>query len=159
MGQFIAERVLASPVTVFAGLGTAVGVLIDSVQRIRSMLPTKTPHVFQVDPGDRATSPFSTALQIRDEEYIRSGWVAFMEQLSQRLAREHCVAFSNAANVLMAEEEWRRLALIICAVVFSSLGSWGSGACALVGPWMTTRCFRNGGLSPHGSPNCFLELL
>src|SRR5207247_10825618 len=37
--HFIAERVLASPVTVFAGLGTRVAVLIESVGRLRRMIP------------------------------------------------------------------------------------------------------------------------
>jgi len=126
-GQFIAERVLASPVTVFAGLGTAVGVLIDSVRRIRAMLPAVAPRVFQVDPGDRAGSAFSTALQIRDEEYIQLGWVEFMEQLSLRLAREHCVAFRDAANVLVGDEGWEEISVDDLCSRVQQLGLLGLG--------------------------------
>jgi hypothetical protein len=92
----VANRVLAAPVVVFAGLGTPIAVLIESTKLLKNAIPNAA--VYQVDMVPRADSRFAKELGINDAAYVESGWCAFMDDLAQRLAGEHTQQLSNAAN-------------------------------------------------------------
>jgi hypothetical protein len=92
----IANKVLAAPVVVFAGLGTPVAVLIESTKLLRAALPAVT-KLYLADPGDMASSKFFQALALDAAHYIFSGWGALMEALSQRLLEEQIVKLGQAA--------------------------------------------------------------
>ena len=80
----IANKVLAAPVVLFAGLGTPVAVLIESTKLLRAALPPVTT-LYLADPGDMASSKFFQALGLDGAHFIPSGWGALMEALSKRL--------------------------------------------------------------------------
>jgi hypothetical protein len=82
--EVVARRILSSPITVFAGLGTAARVLLDTVKRIRVGLPAGTV-VYQVDTAKREESQFFAELGIPPESYLQMSWGEFMEQLSRRV--------------------------------------------------------------------------
>src|SRR5580704_8174851 len=86
--EVIVNRVLASPVTVFAGLGTPARVLLETVKKIRRALPNGTT-VYQVDPGARENSTFFSELGIEPDSYLSMGWGQFMRELSDRVLEEH----------------------------------------------------------------------
>lgn len=93
----IAAKVLAAPVVVFAGLGTPVAVLIESVRLLRNALPGTT-KLYQADPGKRDDSKFFEALALDPSFYIQCGWGQLMDALSQRLSKEHIAQLDQAAT-------------------------------------------------------------
>jgi hypothetical protein len=97
--QVVAQIVLPSPVVVFAGLGTPVGVLIETVKRIRQTLPEGTASVV-VDPMPRAESAYASELGLGDDRYVQAGWGAFARRVSERLVAEHEAELKNACRAL-----------------------------------------------------------
>jgi hypothetical protein len=93
----IANRVLAAPVVVFAGLGTPVAVLVESTRLLRNALPGTT-SLFHVDPGNREDSRFSVELEIDAAKYIQCGWGDLMDQLSRRVAIEQAAQVRAAVT-------------------------------------------------------------
>jgi hypothetical protein len=103
--EALATRVLTTPVTVFAGLGTPAAVLLETVHRIRGML--NNVHVFQADVVPREASAFFGALGIEPAAYIRRGWVEFMRELSSRLTEEQLAGLALVtAALLAANHHW-----------------------------------------------------
>lgn len=92
----IANKVLAAPVVLFAGLGTPVAVLIESTKLLRAALPPVT-KLYLADIGDMASSKFFQALGLDAAHYIPSGWGALMEALSKRLLEEQIAKLGQAA--------------------------------------------------------------
>lgn len=90
--ELVTIRVMTAPVVVFAGLGTAAGVLTETIRRVRAALAD---HVsIHVDPGEFGSSTFTEALSIPEERYVQAGWQDFMVELANRvvvdqLARLH----------------------------------------------------------------------
>jgi hypothetical protein len=103
--QAIAQRVLAAAVTVFAGLGTPAAVLIDTAQRVRSMVGN-TADIYQVDVVPSDQSAFLAALGLAPTSYIQLPWTEFMRELSQRVADEHRKELLAACTELQASEGW-----------------------------------------------------
>lgn len=93
----ITTRVLTAPVVVFAGLGSPIGVLIESAKLLRSALPTVRT-LYHVDPADKANSMFFKELALDDSAYIQCGWCQFMDNLSQRLLIEQIVQLKRAVD-------------------------------------------------------------
>lgn len=102
----VATKVLTTPVVVFAGLGTPVGVLIESTKLLRKALPGVT-KVYQVDPVAPSDSAFFQALELDSSAYIQRGWCAFMEALSGRLLEEHLAAISREAASMTQQNAWQ----------------------------------------------------
>ena len=90
--QVITQRVLASPVVVFVGLGSPASVLVETTRRIVLAKGGSVGGVFVVDPSEHIDSLFAGALEVPPENYIRMGWGDFMNALSQRLVEEHRAA-------------------------------------------------------------------
>lgn len=95
--QPITQNVLIKPCVVFAGLGTPVTVLMESVSLMRAAIPGGS-RLFQVDPAPSAGSQFFQALNLPEADYIQLGWSEFMRQFSDRLMREHGSKLSTAAT-------------------------------------------------------------
>lgn len=81
----VANRIVAAPVLVFAGLGSPIAVLEETVKRVAASLPSDTPQVFLADPA--GSSLFSEALKVSPDRHIRAGWGDFMLALANRLVR------------------------------------------------------------------------
>ena len=103
--EVIAQRVLASPITVFVGLGSPASVLVETTRRIIAARGTPSPSVYVVDPSPHDDSRFADALGIAPAEYFRMGWGDFMRALAQRVVEEHrasverdCSALSTAVG-------------------------------------------------------------
>jgi hypothetical protein len=101
--QIVAQIVLPTPVILFAGLGTPVGVLLETVERIKQALPAGAEAVV-ADPGRRAESVYAEKLGIGDDRYVRLGWSALMRRLGTRRVAEHKAALEAACNTLINEE-------------------------------------------------------
>lgn len=101
--EVVARRVMASPVTVFAGLGSPAAVLTETVTRIRAAVNDRF-KAYVVDPAE--TTPFQTALDLPAEAHLRAGWGDFMRQLGKRVTAEHCRALEAAARELCVDHEW-----------------------------------------------------
>jgi hypothetical protein len=99
----IANKVLAAPVVLFAGLGTPVAVLIESTKLLRAALPAAT-NLYLADPGDMATSKFFQALGLNAAHFIPSGWGALMEALSKRLLEEQIEKLGHSARRKIQED-------------------------------------------------------
>jgi len=81
--ELITTRVMTAPVVVFAGLGTAAAVLVETIRRVRTAV---TDHVsVHVDPDEFGSSQFTATLEIPEEHFVRSGWSDFMSDLADRV--------------------------------------------------------------------------
>ena len=92
----ITAKVLATPVVLFAGLGSAADVLVESSRLIRSAIPNGS-RAYQVDPGEPDKSEFFLALGLDHASYIQGKWCDFMEVLSQRLVVEQAAKLKTIA--------------------------------------------------------------
>lgn len=101
--EVVARRVMAAPVTVFAGLGSPAAVLTETVSRIRAVVSDAL-KTYVVDPA--AVTAFQAELDLAPESHLRMGWVDFMRKLGARVAAEHCAALEAAALALCAEHGW-----------------------------------------------------
>jgi hypothetical protein len=101
--EVVARRVMAAPVTVFAGLGSPAAVLTETVARIRAAVSDAL-KTYVVDPAE--ATPFQVALDLPPESHVRTGWADFMRRLGARVAAEHCAALEAAARALCAEHGW-----------------------------------------------------
>jgi hypothetical protein len=101
--EVVARRVMASPVTVFAGLGSPAAVLTETVTRIRAAVSDHF-KAYVVDPAE--ATPFQAALDLPAEARLRAGWVAFMVQLERRVTAEHRAELEAAARELCVEHQW-----------------------------------------------------
>lgn len=130
----VANRVLAAPIVVFAGLGTPVAVLIESTKLLRNAIPQAV--VYQVDPVARADSRFAQELAIDDAAYIRSGWGEFMRDLAARLTTEHTQQLENAANQKVHDDALAAEDLTAFLIRLRALGLVVSGK--LRAQWLLT---------------------
>lgn len=103
--EAMAQRLLAVPVTVFAGLGTAAGVLVDAVERLRGIFP-EAKGLFLVDPGELSDSEFAAALALDEGAYVQLGWCLFMKELAQRLVVRFVAELEASCNELIDQEGW-----------------------------------------------------
>lgn len=101
--EVVARRVMAAPVTVFAGLGSPAAVLTETVRRIRAAV-SDVLRTYVVDPAEE--TQFQAALDLRQESHLRMGWVAFMRRIGARVAAEHRAALEAAALALCTEHGW-----------------------------------------------------
>jgi hypothetical protein len=102
--EVIAQRVLTSPLVVFAGLGSPAAVLTESVRWIRNSLHNETHRAYVVDPSE--SSHFKAALALPDEAHIEMGWCAFMACLANRLTVEQRAALAETCRDLCTENAW-----------------------------------------------------
>ena len=101
--EVIAQRVLASPVVVFVGLGSPAAVLLETSKRIAKALNRPQANLYIVDPSEYGNSAFANMMQIGPQDYLRMGWCDFMRELSQRLVEEHRVAIVSTCDLLSNE--------------------------------------------------------
>lgn len=96
--ELVTTRVMNAPVVIFAGLGSAAAVLIETIGRIRRALPE---HVsIHVDPDPFGSSEFTAALNIPRERFVRAGWTSFMFDLAARVVLEQVARLRRAVDDL-----------------------------------------------------------
>lgn len=105
------------PNLIFAGLGSPAPVITESVQKIVTIVQDGTA-LYQVDPAPMEDNQFAKLLDLKAASYIQSGWVAFIDTLSQVVAKshllhldQHCTAF-YARNGLAVENHHDVLAAL-----------------------------------------------
>lgn len=99
----VAARVIASPVVVFAGLGSPAAVLTKTVEKVRKGV-LETHRVYVVDPSP--TSAFEAALDVPDEAHIQMPWCPFAHKLADRLLAEFRVELVQRGLDLCADHGW-----------------------------------------------------
>jgi len=99
----VAARIAASPVVVFAGLGSPAAVLTETIGRVRKLVPDAT-HAFLADPSE--TSAFADALDLDDANHIRARWNEFMQRLAERMALEFARELRAACDEMIAANGW-----------------------------------------------------
>jgi hypothetical protein len=102
--EVLTQRVMSSPIVVFAGLGSPAAVLTDSIKWIRAKLNADQHQVYVVDPA--LATKFKDALDLPTEAHIQSGWCAFMLSMSRRLATELQIALRDACVSLCDAHLW-----------------------------------------------------
>lgn len=101
--QVVAAMVLATPVVVFAGLGSPADVLVESSKLIHNAIPNGS-KAYQVDPGDLDKSEFFKGLALAPDAFIHKAWCEFMDALSQRLVLEHASQLKIAAAAMVQRD-------------------------------------------------------
>ncbi len=99
----VVSRIAASPVVVFAGLGSPAAVLTKTVGKIREAVPDRLVS-FLADPS--AESPFAEALDLPAENHVRAFWGEFMRRLSSRVAAQSTRDLLDSCDELCAENGW-----------------------------------------------------
>lgn len=102
--QLVATMATATPIVVFAGMGSSCGVLRDSIDRLRKALGTA--RILFVDPAGAEWSRFAQELGLTESDCIPVGWVEFMKTLSHRLAVEHADKIASACTTITKAEGW-----------------------------------------------------
>jgi hypothetical protein len=97
--EVIARMALAGRVIVFAGLGTRVAVLLETVEKIRAAVADDI-HLIAVDPTSRSDSVYATALGLDDAHYLQVGWSEFARLLAARVVEEQRAALAAACRTL-----------------------------------------------------------
>lgn len=100
----VAAKVLATPVVVFAGLGSPADVLIESTKLIQTAIPN-TNQTYQVDPVDHTKSAFFAALALDPSAYIKATWCDFMNALSQRVVVEQATRLKAVAAAMVQRDQ------------------------------------------------------
>jgi hypothetical protein len=102
--EVISQRVLTSPVIVFAGLGSPAAVLTESIKWIRARIDTDHHHAYVVDPS--ATTKFKDAVELPTDAHIKMGWGDFMRRLAERLSAQMRIALEESCNELCTSNSW-----------------------------------------------------
>jgi hypothetical protein len=140
--EVVAQRVMTTPVTVFAGLGSPAAVLTETVTRIRAAVADVLA-TYVVDPAE--TTAFQVALDLPDEAHIRLGWCEFMELLGGRVMAEHCASIQEACETLCVDNGWAGEAEFVEALC-RRLGELGL---VLVGKLRAQWLLDDQGYAPH----------
>ena len=101
--EVVANRVMAAPVTVFAGLGSPAAVLTETATSIWAAV-SDVVQTYVVDPAD--TTAFQAALDLPPESHLRMGWGDSMGRIGAGVAAEHCAALETASQVLCTDHAW-----------------------------------------------------
>jgi hypothetical protein len=103
--KIVTERVLSTPVTVFVGLGSSIGVLEESALQILDRL-RRVVKVYQVDPSAIGESSLFRKLGLPPEVYLQMSWCEFMDKLANRLVQEHRANLEQACGDQIQEHGW-----------------------------------------------------
>jgi len=101
--ELVASRISASPVLLFAGLGSPAKVLTSSVERVRGIV-AEVPDVYLVDPKE--DTPFADDLSLPDDNLVCATWTVFMERFAGRVALECCNAVRAGAGSIAEDNGW-----------------------------------------------------
>ena len=124
--QIMSTLVLSSPFIVFAGMGTLIGVLMTSVEKIRAAIPEGV-RIFQVDCAPSAESNVFTTLGIAEDDYIQKGWIDFTVQLGSRVNQSHILDLNQACQTMTTENGWNDQDVLQVTQCFSDAGLWEFG--------------------------------
>ena len=103
--RVVTERVLSAPVTVFVGLGSAIGVLEEGTLRILDVLRGVV-KVYQVDTSTISESSLFKKLGLPTEAYLQMSWCEFMDILANRVVQEHRANLEQACVDQIKEHNW-----------------------------------------------------
>lgn len=106
--EVVASRVIASPVVVFAGLGSPATVLVKTAKRIISSLERAgaASRLYVADPSPPEDSRFFEALELPSDVYVQLGWTEFMDRLGRRLLEEHIAELKSHCVRLASDHGW-----------------------------------------------------
>lgn len=98
---------VASPVTVFAGLGSRAAVLTESIKRLHERPGTEASSQFLVglSPSPEGND-FFEQLDIDADHYIAAGWCGFMNEVSTVVASNQVSQISRVCEELCSERSW-----------------------------------------------------
>ena len=100
--EVIAQRVIGAPATVFVGLGSPIGVLAETTQRVVKSLEEFGAALYVVDPDNPTSSDFVDGLGTAESVPIKLGWGDFMRKLSARVVEKHRAEIEDACQALIA---------------------------------------------------------
>ncbi len=101
--EVVGNLAIGGPVTIFAGLGSPAGVLIETLKRIKAAIPDEA-MLLQVDPGDPDRSVMRRQVGLEHEHYLRLGWNEFMSRLGERLLARHRDELYDACRGMIERE-------------------------------------------------------
>lgn len=102
--EVLSQRLMSSPVIVFAGLGSPAAVLTQTVAWIRQRLDPDQHRAYVVDPA--TNSEFKDALDLPEDAQIQVGWCAFMALMADRLGTALTLDLRAACASLCDEHGW-----------------------------------------------------
>lgn len=102
--EVVSQRVMSSPIVVFAGLGSPAAVLTETVTRVRQSVDAQNHRVYVVDPA--LATQFEAALNVGQAAHIELGWCDFMERLAARVVAELEADLEAACRTLCDAHGW-----------------------------------------------------
>lgn len=124
--EVVAQRFIGGSVTVFVGLGSPAGVLLETTLKILGLVPGGA-RAFLVDPVEMEKSEFFSRLGLGPETYIQLGWIELMRVLAARLVQEHIAALERVAEEMMKENDWTVEDVASACSRLTALGLLGLG--------------------------------
>jgi hypothetical protein len=104
--QLIATLTTATPVVLFAGMGSTANVFAESVEWIGEKLPSGSTSVYLASLDDGPVSKFATSLHIDADHYIKLGWCDLMAGIGARVCEEMISTLLQHATEVQREGEW-----------------------------------------------------
>jgi hypothetical protein len=114
--KLMAVLATATPVTLFAGMGSLANVFANSVQWIANNLPGGQTAVYLASLDEGPDSQFAKSLKIDDEHYIKLGWCDLMYAIGQRVCEEMISDLLQSADAVQQEDGWSH-ANVSCAAL------------------------------------------
>lgn len=103
--EVLSQRLMSSPVVVFAGLGSPAAVLTESIGWIRQRLDADQHLAYVVDP--ESTTEFQDALDLESGAHIQMGWCDFMLQMADRLVTQLDLNLRETCVTMCDDHGWR----------------------------------------------------
>lgn len=98
--SLVAAQIGGTPTVLFAGLGTPVPVLLDTVKKVREVYGGQQDGVFLAGPGQASDSDFAVAVQLTPGRYIPKKWCQLMDDCSQVIVTQMCEVLADAAGAI-----------------------------------------------------------
>ena len=124
--EVVAQRIIGGSVTVFVGLGSPAGVLLETTLKILESVPGGA-RAYLVDPAEMDKSEFFARLGLPAGTYIRLGWTELMKALAARLVQEHIAALERVAEQMAKENDWTTEDVASACSRLTTLGLLGLG--------------------------------
>jgi hypothetical protein len=122
--QLMAVLATATPVTLFAGMGSTANVFANSVKWIAEKLPSGQTAAYLASLDDGPVSEFAVSLKIDDAHYIKLGWCDLMQAIGERVSKEMISALLDSAQSVQHEADWPHPG-VSCATLQDPLLSLG----------------------------------
>jgi hypothetical protein len=103
--EVISRKAIGETVTIFAGLGSTVEILINSTQEINNIIPDQS-EVYIVDIIDKEDSAYFNSLGLPEDNYQQMSWCDFAKEIEKYTVKQQQEELREKCNSIASDENW-----------------------------------------------------